>query len=210
MFAAEYFSVEKDCIKVDTAELSRRLCVGRDFDVSVFDGAVRDVLEVMTPKCCFVKVDVSSENGIVDLGFVKTESRDLCKNLDGCKEAFVFAVTLGHGVDRLLSRLSLLSPAEFFVCDAVSSAFAESVCDAAEEIIRKDKKCKPRFSPGYGDSHLSLQKDVLAALNAQKLLGITLTDSNLMTPQKSITAVMGAEPAQQPRLTAINESGQTQ
>ena len=193
MTRAEYFLIEKDGIKIDAGELARRLSVGRDFDVSVFDDAIREVFEVMIPKCCFVKVEVKlkAENGIVDLGFVKTESRDLCKNLDGCREAYVFAVTLGHGVDRLLSRLSLLSPADFFVCDAVSSALAESVCDMAEQMIKNGTKCKPRFSPGYGDSHLSLQKDVLSVLNAQKLLGITLTDSNIMTPQKSITAVMG-------------------
>lgn len=196
MTPAEYFLIEKDNIRVNTKELARRLSVGRNFDVSVFDGAVSKVFEVMTPKCCFVKTDVHAENGIVRLGFVKTESRDLCKNLEGCKAAYVFAVTLGHGVDRLLSKLSLLSPAEFFVCDAAGSAFAESVCDAAEEMIRNGKRCRPRFSPGYGDLDLSLQKDVLSVLNAQKLLGITLTDSGLMTPQKSITSIMGVEPAQ--------------
>lgn len=196
MTPAEYFLIEKDDIKIDAGELARRLSVGRDFDVSVFDDAIRKVFEVMTPKCCFVKVEVKAENGIAHLGFVKAESHDLCKNLDGCREGYVFAVTLGHGVDRLLSRLSLLSPADFFVCDAVGSALAESVCDMAEQMIKNGKKCRPRFSPGYGDFDLSLQKDVLSVLNAQKLLGITLTDSGLMTPQKSITAVLGAEPAQ--------------
>lgn len=191
MYRAEYFSLEKDSIKADASELKRRLSVSGDFDLSVFDGALSKVLEVITPKCCFVKTDVSTGNGIANLGFVKTQSFDLCKNLDGCKEAYVFAVTLGHGVDRMLSKLSLLSPAEFFICDAISSAVAESVCDMAEERIKQGVKCRPRFSPGYGDLNLSLQKDVLSVLNAQKLLGITLTESDLMTPQKSITAIMG-------------------
>ena len=79
----------------------------------------------------------------------------------------------------------------FFVYDAVGSALAESVCDEAEKMIKKNLKCRPRFSPGYGDFPLSVQRDVLSLVNAERLVGITLTDTNLMLPQKSITAILG-------------------
>ncbi len=188
---AEYFAIDKEKITVDNGEIKRRLSVSKDFDVSVYDGMLEKVLSEITPKCCYIKTDVSVCGKQVDLGFTKAESSALAKNIGSCNEAFVFAVTLGHSVDRMLSRLSRLSPAEFFVCDGICSALAESVCDKAEEIIKGNLDSKPRFSPGYGDLDISVQRDVLAALNAEKLLGITLTDSNLMIPQKSITAVMG-------------------
>lgn len=191
MFTAEYFAIDKTKLSVDEKELKRRLSVSSEFDVSVYDKAVSEVLRESTPKACFVKIPVSVDDSFVNFPFGKVESRDLAKNLSGCDEAFVFAVTLGHGAERLLSKMSHLSAADFFIYDAVGSALAESVCDEAEKIIKGDMECKPRFSPGYGDFPLSAQKDVLALVNAQRLLGITLTDTCLMIPQKSITAIMG-------------------
>ena len=61
---------------------------------------------------------------VTDLGFGELTSRDLEKNLVNCREAFLLAVTLGAGVDRLLLRLSRLSPARHFVTDALASALA--------------------------------------------------------------------------------------
>ena len=191
MYPIEYFTLDAKDIVLDKGELKRRLQVSKDFDVAVFETCIQKVLEASAPKCCYTKVPVSvHDNGRVDLGFVTVESKDLAKNIGDCKEAYVFAVTIGIGVDRLLSRLSLLSPSEFFICDAVGSALAESVCDVAEDMIKKNTPCRPRFSPGYGDLDISVQKDVLSVLNAEKLLGITLTDGFLMMPQKSITAIL--------------------
>ena len=191
MYTATYFSVEKEKIGIDEKELKKRLSVKTDFDVSVYRKAVEDVLGESTPKACFIKVPVTADGDEVRLPFMSVYSMDLAKNLSGCREAFVMAVTLGHGVERLLSKLSRLSSADFFIYDAVGSALAESVCDIAEDIIKDGTPCKARFSPGYGDLPLSVQRDVLTALNAEKLLGITLTDTNLMIPQKSITAFIG-------------------
>ena len=189
MYTPSYFSIDKEKVGIDEKELKRRLSVSGDFDVSVYEKAVRDVLAESTPKACFVKVPVVADGDEISFPFVSFHSKDLSKNLSGCKEAFIFAVTLGHGVERLLSKVSRLSSADFFIYDAAGSALAESVCDVAEDMIKGDLSCKPRFSPGYGDLPLSVQKDVLSVLNAEKLLGITLTDTNLMIPQKSITAL---------------------
>ena len=191
MYTPSYFSIDKEKVGIDEKELKRRLSVSGDFDVSVYEKAVRDVLAESMPKACFVKVPVVADGDEITFSFVSFQSRDLAKNLSGCKEAFVFAVTLGHGVERLLSKMSRLSSADFFIYDAVGSALAESVCDIAEDMIKGNIPCKPRFSPGYGDVPLSVQRYVLSALNAEKLLGVTLTDTNLMIPQKSITAVLG-------------------
>ena len=48
-----------------------------------------------------------------------------------------------------------------------------------------------RFSPGYGDLALAHQKEVLKLLNAEKNVGITLTDTCLMVPTKSVSAIVG-------------------
>ena len=53
------------------------------------------------------------------------------------------------------------------------------------------KNCKPRFSPGYGDLSITIQKDFLQALNADKTVGLSLSEGNLMIPEKSVTAFIG-------------------
>ena len=105
----------------------------------------------------------------------------------------MFAVTLGSAVDRLLLKYSRISPASAFIADALSSAYAEAAADRAQEILDTMAKTKVRFSPGYGDLPLEIQPDILEMINAGKLLSITLTDSLLMKPQKTITAIAGIE-----------------
>lgn len=133
-----------------------------------------------------------TDNGL-DLGFGEFISHDLEKNLSGCDEAFLFCVTLGLDVDRYLMKLSSLSPADHFVADGLASSLCEALADEAERIIKENSDCKPRYSPGYGDMSIETQKGLLELLNAGKLLGISLTKSYLMTPIKTITAIVGIE-----------------
>ena len=129
--------------------------------------------------------------GVTDLGFGALSSFDLVKNLSDCREAFLLAVTLGAGVDRLLLRLSRLSPAQHFITDALASAMAEAACDMAEAAVKGSLSCRPRYSPGYGDLPLSVQEPLLAQLDASRRIGVTLGDALLMSPSKSITAIIG-------------------
>ena len=138
----------------------------------------------------FKRVPVRREGTLLDLGFGTFESKSLADRLAPCEEAFVFAVTLGLEVDRLLMRLSASDPAGHFITDAYASALADAACDLAEAEIQGDLPCIRRYSPGYGDLSLALQQPLLDFLEG-RLLGITLTKNQLMVPTKSITAIMG-------------------
>ncbi|MCD8069665.1 MAG: Vitamin B12 dependent methionine synthase activation subunit [Lachnospiraceae bacterium] len=133
----------------------------------------------------------------LDLGFGEFHSHALTLNLRGCEETVLFAATLGAGVDRLMKRLSVTSPARHFVVNALSSATAEALCDLANREIatlvlgETGRICAPRFSPGYGDMPLSVQPGFIQFVNAGKLLGITLSEAYFMYPTKSVTAVVG-------------------
>ena len=52
---------------------------------------------------------------------------------------------------------------------------------------------KPRFSPGYGDVPLEIQKDIVMLLDCAKRIGVSLNDSLLMSPSKSVTAFIGLQ-----------------
>lgn len=131
------------------------------------------------------------DEDIIELGFGPLSSHALSRNLQGCEDAFLFALTLGSDVDRLLLRLSKLSGAEHFVADALASALTEAACDLAETMICSSLRHHPRFSPGYGDLSLTCQPAVLSALDAERNLGITLSPALLMSPTKSVTAILG-------------------
>ena len=137
------------------------------------------------------EVPVSLENGIVDFGFCRIENENLYKNMSGCSSAVIFAATAGVGTDRLIMRCSALSAVEGMVCDCIASSAIEVWCDEVNASAVGERASKPRFSPGYGGVSLSYQADILSFLDAQRKLGITLNDSMMMTPKKSVTAFIG-------------------
>ncbi|MBR2466628.1 MAG: Vitamin B12 dependent methionine synthase activation subunit [Clostridia bacterium] len=119
------------------------------------------------------------------------ESRALAKALAGCDEALFLSATLGFGAERLLRRYAASSPSLHFVTDAIADALVEALCDAAEARVLSAEEHTARFSPGYADLPLSFVKDILEKTNAEKLLGVGLTDSYLAIPTKTVTAVIG-------------------
>ena len=122
--------------------------------------------------------------------------RSIDEHLDGAVAVGVLAVTAGMGLDAELRRLSLTDRVAQVILDAAGSAVVERAADAAEadvvaEAAARGLFCGSRFSPGYGDLPLETQPVLLAALDAQRSLGITLSRSLLMSPTKSVTAVVG-------------------
>ncbi len=78
--------------------------------------------------------------------------------------------------------------------DGYGSACVEALCDRTEgEIAERFPQLyrTDRFSPGYGDLPLEVQLAILEALNAGRQCGITITESLLMNPGKSVTALVG-------------------
>ena len=50
-----------------------------------------------------------------------------------------------------------------------------------------------RYSPGYGDFPLEAQRELLALIDAPRKVGVWLTDSLLMVPSKSGSAMIGVK-----------------
>ena len=130
----------------------------------------------------------------LDLGFARTDTRDLRQHLEGCSEILLFACTAGAEMDRRIARAKLLSPARGLLMHAIGAQQVEGGCDRLCQRLAElfpDRQLTDRFSPGYGDLPLAMQRDVMEALDCGRTVGITLTDSLLMTPSKSVTAIIG-------------------
>ena len=135
-------------------------------------------------------------DGSIEAAGCRIKSRNLQKNLTGCHEVLFFAATLGSGVDVLLHRYSKVEISRAVIMQAVSAAMLEAFCDEKnrrlkEEYGARSLYLRPRFSPGYGDFSLEFQKDFFRVMDCQKQIGISLTESLLMTPSKSVSALIG-------------------
>jgi hypothetical protein len=124
------------------------------------------------------------------------EGTDIAHHLEGAHAVGVMAVTLGAGVDQELRRLSLTDALGQVLLDSCATTLVERTADAAEarlvaEADRRGLFLNARYSPGYGDLPLGAQRPLLAALDAERALGLTLTSSSLLVPTKSVTAVCG-------------------
>ncbi len=118
-----------------------------------------------------------------------------------CGAAALLCCTLGTAFERRLRALERRDMGEAAILDACGSAWVERGCDMAQEELAArlaPRFLTDRFSPGYCDLPLSLQPSILAALDAERRLGVFLSESFLMTPAKSVTAVLGIADTPQP------------
>ncbi|MDO5131917.1 MAG: vitamin B12 dependent-methionine synthase activation domain-containing protein [Eubacteriales bacterium] len=127
---------------------------------------------------------------------MEIRSRNLAVNLRGCERVYLMAATLGLGPDRLIARARVGHISRAVILQAAAAAMIEAWTDTVNrEIIDRAKAqglyCRPRFSPGYGDFSLEYQKQFAEILRMQKEIGVSLTESLLMMPSKSVTAVIG-------------------
>ena len=140
------------------------------------------------------------EDGRLEGTALIPQGGDVRRMLSGCHEAVLLAATLGAGSERMLLKAQAKSGAEAVLLDAVLSAAIEAVCDAQEAALRDSLAAQglyltDRFSPGYGDMPLAQTREICAVLSADKMIGLTVSQSGIMIPRKSVTAIMGVSRA---------------
>lgn len=184
--------------KVNMKEIRRYMASsdgGKDIR-ELIDECLAEVSEMLQYKVCYTVLPVESDGSVVTMPCGEIESKNLAKNLQGCGRVIVFAATVGVGIDRLITKYSRLSPAKALCFQAIGAERAEALCDAfckkmKSELEESGEILKPRFSPGYGDLPLETQKMIFSLLDCPKRIGVTLGDSLLMSPSKSVTAFVG-------------------
>ncbi len=120
----------------------------------------------------------------------------IAEHLSGATQAALLCATAGSTPDLKTRTLQRREPVAALVWDACGIDAVELAADAAGAEVaafaaEQGLVTGWRFSPGYGDLPLAVQPAVLAALDAERTVGVTLTDHLLMVPMKSVTAVVG-------------------
>lgn len=179
--------------KEETPEISRLL-----------EESLAEAASVLTGSVCWQEFPLTGSEDILDLGFSRIKSDSLQRNLTGCNRVILFGATVGLGLDRLIARYGHLSPAKALMLQAIGAERIEALCDTFCDYIRWENQglhLRPRFSPGYGDFPLQIQADIFRVLDCPRKIGLTLNESLMMSPSKSVTAIVGLSPCSGTDLT---------
>lgn len=159
--------------------------------INLINEAINESLPLLSYRVCYDIFDINITGKKCDLGFMTTVSVDLAKNLKDCKKIILFSATIGIEIDRLIAKYSKISPAKAVIMQGLGAERIEALCDTFCKDMEQQFFLKPRFSPGYGDLSLEIQKNIFSVLDCHKQIGLTLNNSLLMSPTKSVTAIIG-------------------
>ncbi len=197
---ASLLSMPAERLQIPLAETLRYSGVRGEADAflqSLAQSCMEEVAEIAVCKACYARLPVDISGERLMIGDCCVRSSSLARHIQHCSEVFLFAATLGAGVDRAIQKYSLLKPSKGVVFDGAASAAIEAWCDQVDVCLQEQVKevgtLRARFSPGYGNFPLSFQRDIVELLDCQRNLGLTLSDSLLLVPTKSVTAVVGIQ-----------------
>lgn len=196
------------CIKtyaappIDRREILRYAGVRGDAPelAALLEESISEAEGALSYRLCYTELPITETRAGLDLGFAVTSSRDLQKTLSSCESIVLLGATVGIALDRLIARYGKVAPAKALLLQAIGAERIEALCDLfqtelAEEKRAEGKSIRPRFSPGYGDLPLTLQADILRTIDAPRRIGLSHTESMLMSPSKSVTAIIGVSHA---------------
>ena len=212
MSATFLFPDSKD-FSPDLKEVARYLGYRKvavpDVDVSaLMEKVAKEMQSVIKPQAVFEVFDldcrVKPDNDTsvtfgldpeVSFADVTLHSKDLGANLKDCSKVALVAATIGPQVDALIRRYSSTDSVYASILQATGAMYIEEVVDLLNAEIKKiaetqGLKTRPRYSPGYGDVPLDIQRDFFRLLPCTRI-GLTLMDTLIMAPEKSVTAFIG-------------------
>lgn len=165
--------------------------------LSLIDSCIEELKNTVSMKSIYSIFDLNIKGYSIQIGdtfFI--QSKNLSKNLQDCEKIILFAATLGPQPDLLMKRYTFIDMTRVAVLQAAAAAMIEEYCDECQRKIEQEQKKKklylrPRFSPGYGDFDIKYQQQMISILDCPRKIGLTLTDSFILAPSKSVTAVIG-------------------
>ena len=192
----------KDNLRINKSETLRYMgyggqAISNELEENI-DIVTEKCIKISNPKYTYGYFDLEyGDEGICIAGTeIILPGKDIEKHLDGALYCAVMAVTLGMDMEREIIISEKKSMTDAIILDSAANAYIESAADYVENIIIKESEEKGlytnyRYSPGYGDFPLEIQKKLIPLLQCEKRIGLTVTQSSIMIPRKSVTAIIG-------------------
>ena len=195
----EMFNIDVKLTPEDESEVLRYLQHnGKDIDENLH----AQVLECMNkinavakPNFVFREWDLENKGEFpAELDFFVGNS--IKKHIKDCHKLILMAATIGVGVDNAIRKEELKNVANALIMDSCGSTLIEAVCDSIEagfreQYLKENNYLTFRFSPGYGDLPITIQRQFVNVVNATRRIGVNVSDSGIMLPRKSVTAIIG-------------------
>lgn len=171
-------------MKIDKNEVLRYLKAKPDENtLNLIEKCSKELLQAVKPKT-IIKEFTLGHNPLSIEG-IPLKGKSIAKFLDGYSTCYLLGATLGIEADTLILKAQATDMARAVVLDACATDLIEKVCDNAVS--------KRRFSAGYGDLPIEFQSDIFRLLDIERKIGVYLTDAYLLTPTKSVTAIIGGK-----------------
>lgn len=197
-----YPDIEKSDVRVNPEDIIRLLGEEGSADAysqSLVNQSIDKCMKIMSPSAAYVlteALETESPEEIAIEGIRFDAGKIIHRMLKHSDTYAFFLVTVGTEPE-MLAR-DLLAKGDFlegYIIDLVASALVDSVADqvhkALEELSSiKGMKVSNRYSPGYCSWDVAEQQK-LFSLFPENNCGISLSDSSLMNPVKSISGIVG-------------------
>ncbi|MBP5199180.1 MAG: methionine synthase [Schwartzia sp.] len=183
---------------VDARETRRYAGLAKaEFDEATIDAACEEAALLAEPCVQWEAFDYDCESGCVASSppFI-IKGAVVRKHLAGAERVIFFTATIGEEVENAVARhFEEGRYAHSVLLDAAATTAVEQVCDALETMLRPNLakegfSMRWRFSPGYGDWDIHAQPELLRLTRAESI-GVSLTESFMLCPRKTVTAVIG-------------------
>lgn len=174
--------------------------------------SINDNMEGLLNDCIAEVMDISEKSFVYEVFDIERVEEGLClkettlilkgediqEHLAKSAKCAVMAVTLGLEVDKRIAFYSRTDLTRGLIFDACAAAAVEALCDTTQEEIEAKAKTMgleitSRYSPGYGDFPIDLQKEIAKVLKTHKMIGLAVNEYSIMIPRKSVTAVIGMQ-----------------
>jgi hypothetical protein len=189
--------------EIDRAEVLRYLQTADDLDDQninrLIKESITEIKELINFRYLYQKFPISETEAGVEIKNTTLilKGKSIKKHLQNSKAVYLMAATLGAQVDKKISYYEKISVTKSMIFDACATTAIEEGCDQVEAEIKEKvlaagkKDITFRYSPGYGDLGIDIQKEFLRILKAPKKIGLTASKYNMLIPTKSVTAIIG-------------------
>ena len=167
----------------------------------LIDLTIEESKTLIAPRFITSRCKVSLvENGVKLLGTsVILTGNDIKEHLKDSKECVLMGVTIGGNIEKRINLYGKTNLTKSLILDSCATTAVEEICDKVEDYIKSEvigngEFITFRYSPGYGDLSLDVQKDIINILKSEKTIGLTVSTHNLLMPRKSVTAIIGLIP----------------
>ena len=168
----------------------RGQAISQELDVKI-NYAIEICKRLARPMNVVKRFKVNRETKQVEGTTLTLPGEDIWKHIKGCSEIYLLCGTIGFSIEREINKFMVSDRTLAIILDAAATCAIESSLDDLEKEL--EGKLTSRYSCGYGDLPIEAQKQICQVLDTHRKIGVFVNESFMLSPQKSVTAIIGIE-----------------